>query len=521
MIDFSTIKEITINEGSVVKITDSLGVVYWQKQTQKPCYYVAETFSDLPSNPTLDMGYVKNESVWYMVSKSTSGGSTKSWEKYGIISEVSTLSIFAYEGKLVWLSTDNHEYQWTNGAWVDLGEIKDEAIKLPDGYTELTYIKNTSNAYIDTGVSGGTQPKFRIDFSNPSQSINYSQNFAGDRSAGFCKIFNEPQNPLTGKLRFASNSGNINPTLAYDERAVFELDYNDKTLYKNGVSVGKYSLLDNSWGNLTYWVFNAHEEPTLYASMTLYSLRMWSEGAMVRDFIPCKNAEGIVGLYDGVEGKFYNSLGGTFVAGSTGSSQGRIVYPATYEEIDAPYLNTTTVATIAERNSLDCPYVGMSVKVLADGKKYKFNESYEWEELKYSIDIDLNSQWVASTKQVSGYDVYMSNSNKGVNSSYASMKFIFKGVPDFKIYINSYAESNYDYTVAWNLDVDFPTINPSYSSTGVKAHTKGNQKDPTSISNFTEVDYSNDGGEHFVVVTYRKDTISNVNDDRGYVAIKQ
>ena len=136
------------------------------------------------------------------------------------------------------------------------------------------------------------------------------------------------------------------------------------------------------------------------------------------------------------------------------------------------------------------------------------------------IDIDLNNQWVDSTKTLDGYKVYMSNSNHNVDNGYASMKFKFKGMPDFKLWINSYAESSYDYTVAWNLDKDYPTSNPSYNSTGVKAHTKDNQKDPTSISNFTEVDYPNDGGEHFVVVTYRKDFIGTDGDDRGYVAVK-
>ena len=137
-----------------------------------------------------------------------------------------------------------------------------------------------------------------------------------------------------------------------------------------------------------------------------------------------------------------------------------------------------------------------------------------------SLDVDLNNQWVESTKTLDGYKVYMSNSNHNVNNGYASMKFKFKGMPDFKLWINSYAESSFDYTVAYNLDVDYPTSNPSSSTSGVKANTQNKQYNPTSISNFTEVDYSNDGGEHFVVVTYRKDSIVNANDDRGYVAVK-
>ena len=87
------------------------------------------------------------------------------------------------------------------------------------------------------------------------------------------------------------------------------------------------------------------------------------------------------------------------------------------------------------------------------------------------FDVDLNNQWVESTKTLDGYKVYMSNSNQYVDNGYASMKFKFKGQPDFKIWINSYAESSYDYTIAWNMDVDYPTSNPDFNSTGVKGHT--------------------------------------------------
>lgn len=137
-----------------------------------------------------------------------------------------------------------------------------------------------------------------------------------------------------------------------------------------------------------------------------------------------------------------------------------------------------------------------------------------------SLDVDLNNQWIVSTKKLDGYLVYMSNSNHNVNNGYASMKFKFKAQPNFKLWINSYAESNYDYTIAWNMDKNYPTSNPSYADYGAKASTNGKQYNPNSITAFTEVDYANDGGEHFVVVTYRKDNSASANDDRGYVAVK-
>ena len=55
MIDLKTIKNITIAEGSVKKITNSSGVVLWEVKdtgttSQTPCYYVAENVSDLPQS---------------------------------------------------------------------------------------------------------------------------------------------------------------------------------------------------------------------------------------------------------------------------------------------------------------------------------------------------------------------------------------------------------------------------------------------------------------------------------------
>lgn len=55
--------------------------------------------------------------------------------------------------------------------------------------------------------------------------------------------------------------------------------------------------------------------------MRLYSCKIWKtityEGTpLVRDFIPCKNASGEVGLWDDVNSVFYGNAGtGTFIAG--------------------------------------------------------------------------------------------------------------------------------------------------------------------------------------------------------------
>ena len=115
--------------------------------------------------------------------------------------------------------------------------------------------------------------------------------------------------------------------------------------------------------------------------------------------------------------------------------------------------------------------------------------------------------------------MYETFSKNNVNNGVASMKVTIQNMPQFVLYINSYAESSWDYTIAWELDTE-PASSPGYSSTGVKAHTRGNQADPANGElAFTPVSYANDGGEHTIWITYRKDNSQHSNNDKGYVAI--
>lgn len=141
-----------------------------------------------------------------------------------------------------------------------------------------------------------------------------------------------------------------------------------------------------------------------------------------------------------------------------------------------------------------------------------------------SYTVDLNGQWQLSGTQnnpdSSLYDgVYESFSNKGVSSSFAKMYIRLIGYTNFRIYIRSYAESSYDYVIAFNPDVDVISGTPSSSSTGVKTSTSDKQSSGQAISNYTPVDYELDGGEHFIVIGYRKDSSTNSGNDQGYVLI--
>ena len=159
------------------------------------------------------------------------------------------------------------------------------------------------------------------------------------------------------------------------------------------------------------------------------------------------------------------------------------------------FLGQTATTTITQG-----VWVNQSITVTTEGIS---SSSYGW------VTAD-------STYNVDGYDVYMSN-NKGRNNSNAVMKLECIGYTDLTLYIRSYAESSYDYTIASKANVStYPK--DSYSS-GVKAHTSGNQKSGTTLSDYTEVKYTGLKDNDIIYIVFTKDNSTASGDDRGYVLI--
>ena len=128
------------------------------------------------------------------------------------------------------------------------------------------------------------------------------------------------------------------------------------TNYQPNVSPsGSYGLIyifsnHNSYRN------NSNYDPIQAAkSMRLYSFQMWDNDALVRYFVPVKNASGVAGLYDLVENKFYTTPSGAFIAGPTGTyrlTDSNIISSASNHTIYAGWsLNTYTVAYNANGGS--------------------------------------------------------------------------------------------------------------------------------------------------------------------------
>lgn len=130
-----------------------------------------------------------------------------------------------------------------------------------------------------------------------------------------------------------------------------------------------------------------------------------------------------------------------------------------------------------------------------------------------SYKIVLNDQWRLSETQSNPdstlYDgVYESFSNKGIDSSTATMYLDLTDYTEFDVYIRSDAEDGWDYVTISepNSDVE-------------KATTEDNQNSGQDINSYIKVHYDNLTGNDRITITYKKDEMEASGNDQGYVLI--
>lgn len=190
---------------------------------------------------------------------------------------------------------------------------------LPSGYIELEYIQSSGTQYINTGFKPTGNTKVIIDFLTYNQSTTMQGIFGG-----------RPD----GNTRFQLFTGRSTSSLQCDYKTFGALADPDTSIsglnlkervkisYSNQLFINdnliKEVAVQSFNTNTNAYLFAINNAGTLqnYASMNLYSCEIYDNNVLIRNFIPCKNPDGVVGLYDSVNSQFYQNAGsGSFTAG--------------------------------------------------------------------------------------------------------------------------------------------------------------------------------------------------------------
>ena len=193
-------------------------------------------------------------------------------------------------------------------------------VGVPMQYTELSYIQSGGSQYIDTEFKPTGSTKVVCDFKMLNQGSS-QQGVFGSRpgTSGRFTVFT---GNTTADLQVDYNT---EQTLASVSSSITGLNVNSRTtlevsnsLVINGTTVKTVSAASFvSTYNLFLFANNNVGTAQLPGSMKLYYCQIYDNGTLVRDFVPCINEDGEVGLYDRVNSKFYGNAGtGTFSAGT-------------------------------------------------------------------------------------------------------------------------------------------------------------------------------------------------------------
>lgn len=185
--------------------------------------------------------------------------------------------------------------------------------KLPSGYTELEYIQSSGTQYIDTGFKPNQDTRVVTKF-DMLQTDTAWRKLWGSGSGSYNLDF-ALWNDGTTKLQsyYGTKTNNAVPITGMS----LDVDAN-KNIWKYS---GETITFDKNNFTCAYsmYIFNVNKDNDpnyLPGMMKLYLFKIYDNDVLVRDFIPCKNSSGTIGLYDSVNNQFYQNAGtGTFIAG--------------------------------------------------------------------------------------------------------------------------------------------------------------------------------------------------------------
>lgn len=191
-----------------------------------------------------------------------------------------------------------------------------EAGRLPSGYAELEYIESTGTQYIDTGVTITPTMAVEADarFTEIVKQARIFGNLCGTGYLNFSVYINGAgSGNWASAMKDDEGDWVTANVVANKDRHVHKLDCTSSTrkYSLDGVDKGNAHPAVTKSTNGSLYLFASHDETTEYfASMRLYSCKIYDSGIVVHNYVPARRlSDSALGLYDLEAGSFLANAG--------------------------------------------------------------------------------------------------------------------------------------------------------------------------------------------------------------------
>ena len=381
-INNQSISKLYLGNISVKRAYSNGSIVYDSSvaPTPQPCFEVVSNISQA-SGDYVDV-YAWDTEKWYKKNNMSQ------YEEYGIMPIVSDLSSTSYyTGKLVILSTDGHEYKWTDSQWNDLGYagISYNVIWLDPssnnssyniGYYWGTGYKMVCNVYLSGSYGSDTAGFLNHQNQSPLEFNFYSN--------GFYLDMHNPQSTSNNSCYSGDYSYRLMQTSVlqnYQSEQVINFTFTYGTvkaeLEEGGTLIGTWGTerTGQSWYNGLYSpsISIGSAKPYHLSRIQVYD----KNNNLVNDLKFVEN-EGETGsqklsMYDSVlDVKYDNTNSNTPTYHIT--KKGEINPPEEYQTKVAP-ANNVHYNKLEELELMECPWIGMKATVGQDYTLYVYTEN--------------------------------------------------------------------------------------------------------------------------------------------------
>lgn len=278
-------------------------------------------------------------------------------------------------------------------------------MSLPSGYKRLEYIQSSGTQYIDTGFKPNQNTRITIDaipldvgssqqggfFFGSSYPVLEAGFEAYVYGSDFTAVYNGAYQLSATKVAAGTR---------------LTVDFNKSTCT---VDAGATKILQAAFTSTTFtssvnlYLLMLPRQSRYYGICKLYACKIYDNGTLIRNFIPCKNSSGTIGLWDDVNSKFYTNAGtGVFTAGpEVARTHKALINGTAYEAKSGKCLiNGTGYAIQKGRTLIDGTGYDIELPNDADGLTWYLNETVD-----LTSDMEVSIGFYSNAERYTGIGI--------------------------------------------------------------------------------------------------------------------